>query len=60
MNKLSNKLAAGVRKVKAEQLAVPDRPAAAPKAAPAAPEAKAAAKRRHHDSELHPARIWPD
>jgi hypothetical protein len=58
MSKLSNKLAAGVRKVKAEQESAP--------AAPAAPrpeagrEARPAARRRPAHSELHPARIWPD
>jgi hypothetical protein len=57
MNKVSGKLAAGVRKVKTQQKApaAVDQarvPAAAPKRAAPAPRAAAAA--------LHPARVWPD
>lgn len=55
MNKVSGKLAAGVRKVKTQQ-----KPAvAAGKAAPAAP-GRAPAAPHAAPSVLHPARIWPD
>lgn len=61
MNKASSKLAAGVRKVKAQQK--PD--AAAPK--PAQPQAadraeKPAVKldRNGGGAAMHPARVWPD
>ncbi len=58
MNKLSNKLAAGVRKVKAEQEPAPAAPATSKPEA--GREVRPAAQRRPAHSELHPARIWPD
>ena len=57
MSKLSSKLAAGVRKVKAEQETTPAA-SAAPKVAPVS-ESKAP-QRRPDGAELHPARVWPD
>lgn len=57
MNKVSGKLAAGVRKIKTQ----PTPPAAVEKtpAAPGAPR-RAPAESRAAPSDLHPARIWPD
>lgn len=57
MSKLSSKLAAGVRKVKAEQETTPAA-SAAPKVAPVS-ESKAP-QRRPDGADLHPARVWPD
>jgi hypothetical protein len=58
MSKLPNKLAAGVRKVKAKQESPPA--ASAPPQPEAGREARPAAQTRSVPSELHPARIWPD
>jgi len=57
MNKVSGKLAAGVRKVKTQQ-----KPAAAVEKtapSPAAP-GRPPAESRAAPSDPHPARIWPD
>ena len=59
MSKLSSKLAAGVRKVKAEQETTPAAPAAAAPKAAAVRESKAQ-QGRPGGAELHPARVWPD
>ena len=59
MSKLSSKLAAGVRKVKAGQETAPAAPAAtAPKASPT--RETQARQRRPDVAELHPSRVWPD
>ncbi len=58
MNKTSSKLAAGVRKAKAQQASAPAAPAT-PKPE-AGREAKPVGQRRPAQSGLHPARIWPD
>lgn len=58
MNKTSSKLAAGVRKAKAQQASAPATPAI-PKPE-AGREAKPVRQRRPAQSELHPTRVWPD
>lgn len=58
MSKLSSKLAAGVRKVKAEQEAAPAAPGTSKPEARR--QARPAGERRPVHSELHPARVWPD
>ncbi len=57
MNKVSGKLAAGVRKVKTQQ-----KPAASGDRATAAPteSKRATAAPKAAPSTMHPARIWPD
>lgn len=60
MNKVSSKLAAGMRKVKAQHSEV--RPAEKTPA-PAAPKKSAPASdkpRTERGCALHPARVWPD
>lgn len=57
MNKVSGKLAAGVRKVKAQQKPAATVEKTAP--SPAAPR-RAPAASRAAPSDLHPAHIWPD
>jgi hypothetical protein len=60
--KLTGKLAAGVRKVKAEAAAqpAPARPARAAASRPARPAVEPAAAQATTNAALHPARIWPD
>jgi len=62
MSKLSGKLAAGVRKVKAEQeqTAPAGRAPTAKQADPRARTAEPAAGKRPPAAEMHPARVWPD
>lgn len=61
MNKVSNKLAAGVRQVKTQQQAVPAAPQPVRiKTEKAAEKPAVNTGRSGNGAVLHPARIWPD
>lgn len=59
MSKISNKLAAGVRKVKAEQQ-VKETPKTLPQADSVEPHSGIRQQRQKKASVPHPARVWPD
>lgn len=61
MNKASSKLAAGVRKVKAQQAPVPAAPKPArPKAADHVGKPAVKPDRNGHGTAMHPTPVWPD
>lgn len=66
MNKVSSKLAAGVRRVKAEQKSAPAASKqvaprqARPRATDRAEKPVARTEESRREAALHPARIWPD
>ena len=61
MNKASSKLAAGVRKVKAQQTPVPAAPKPArPKAAEHVEQPVVKLDRNGDGTAMHPTRVWPD
>lgn len=58
MNKVSSKLAAGVRKVKAQQKPAPEAPK--PAKSKAARAEDAVVKKSGRVNDMHPPRVWPD